>query len=76
MNSIFFVSLRNVLYLGLNENYEDDSIDLSPYGMSSCFNGYGDAEKGFYSVYRLDIILREFLCRSLTVDIAAGEMRF
>ena len=41
-----------ILKGGLGENYKDDSIDLFQYFTSTCFKGYGDDEKGFYTVYR------------------------
>ncbi|XP_076391707.1 dnaJ homolog subfamily C member 21 [Megachile rotundata] len=41
-----------ILKGGIGENYKDDSIDLFQYFSTSCFKGYGDDEKGFYTVYR------------------------
>ncbi|XP_058794128.1 dnaJ homolog subfamily C member 21 [Phymastichus coffea] len=40
-----------ILKGGTGDNYKDDSIDLFQYFSSSCFKGYGDDPKGFYSVY-------------------------
>ncbi|XP_043952403.1 dnaJ homolog subfamily C member 21 isoform X1 [Gambusia affinis] len=37
---------------GLSGEYEDDSIDLLQYFTVTCYSGYGDDEKGFYTVYR------------------------
>ncbi|XP_035523881.1 dnaJ homolog subfamily C member 21 isoform X1 [Morone saxatilis] len=37
---------------GLSGDYEDDSIDLLQYFTVTCYSGYGDDEKGFYTVYR------------------------
>ncbi|XP_047227718.1 dnaJ homolog subfamily C member 21 isoform X3 [Girardinichthys multiradiatus] len=37
---------------GLSSDYEDDSIDLLQYFTVTCYSGYGDDEKGFYTVYR------------------------
>ncbi|XP_021175374.2 dnaJ homolog subfamily C member 21 isoform X1 [Fundulus heteroclitus] len=37
---------------GLSGDYEDDSIDLLQYFTVTCYFGYGDDEKGFYTVYR------------------------
>ncbi|XP_029025667.1 dnaJ homolog subfamily C member 21 isoform X3 [Betta splendens] len=37
---------------GLSGDYEDDSIDLLQYFTVTCYSGYGDNEKGFYTVYR------------------------
>ncbi|XP_041816167.1 dnaJ homolog subfamily C member 21 isoform X3 [Chelmon rostratus] len=36
---------------GLSGDYEDDSIDLLQYFTVTCYSGYGDDEKGFYTVY-------------------------
>ncbi|KAJ8687259.1 hypothetical protein QAD02_023053 [Eretmocerus hayati] len=41
-----------ILKGGIGDDYQDDSIDLFKYFSSSCFKGYGDDSKGFYSVYR------------------------
>lgn len=37
---------------GVSGDYEDDSIDLLQFFTVSCYSGYGDDEKGFYTVYR------------------------
>ncbi|XP_029921086.1 dnaJ homolog subfamily C member 21 isoform X4 [Myripristis murdjan] len=37
---------------GVTGEYEDDSIDLLHYFTVTCYSGYGDDEKGFYTVYR------------------------
>ncbi|KAG7237024.1 hypothetical protein INR49_032894 [Caranx melampygus] len=37
---------------GLSGDYEDDSIDLLQYFTVTCYSGYGDDEKGFYTIYR------------------------
>uniref|UniRef100_A0A8C6KDA3 DnaJ homolog subfamily C member 21 n=1 Tax=Nothobranchius furzeri TaxID=105023 RepID=A0A8C6KDA3_NOTFU len=37
---------------GLSGDYEDDSIDLLQYFTVTCYSGYGDDDKGFYTVYR------------------------
>lgn len=37
---------------GVSGEYEDDSIDLLQYFTVTCYSGFGDDEKGFYSVYR------------------------
>jgi len=34
------------------EKLDEDGIDVFQYFTSSCFTGFGDDEKGFYSVYR------------------------
>ncbi|XP_046406512.1 dnaJ homolog subfamily C member 21-like [Ischnura elegans] len=41
-----------ILKGGLGKDYKDDSINLFPYYSSSCYQGYGDDDKGFYAVYR------------------------
>ncbi|XP_015115418.1 dnaJ homolog subfamily C member 21 [Diachasma alloeum] len=41
-----------ILKGGIGENYKDESIDLFQYFSPSSFRGYGDDEKGFYTVYR------------------------
>ncbi|KOX70672.1 DnaJ like protein subfamily C member 21 [Melipona quadrifasciata] len=41
-----------ILKGGIDGNYKDDSIDLFQYFSTVCFKGYGDDEKGFYTVYR------------------------
>lgn len=40
-----------ILKGGLGENYTDDSLDLFQYFNSSCYSGYNDSEKGFYTVF-------------------------
>ncbi|XP_007246086.2 dnaJ homolog subfamily C member 21 isoform X1 [Astyanax mexicanus] len=37
---------------GVSGEYQDDSIDLVQYFTVTCYSGYGDDEKGFYTVYR------------------------
>lgn len=50
----------------LRQDYdESDSIDLTPYFTASCYKGYGDDDKGFYTVYR-----------DVFVKIAVEEMEF
>ncbi|XP_035383530.1 dnaJ homolog subfamily C member 21 isoform X1 [Electrophorus electricus] len=48
---------------GVTGEYQDDSIDLLQYFTVSCYSGYGDDERGFYSVYRrlFESIAREEL---------------
>ena len=41
-----------ILKGGIGDDYQDDSIDLFQYFTTSCFKGYGDDDKGFYTVYR------------------------
>ncbi|KAL0267764.1 UNVERIFIED_CONTAM: hypothetical protein PYX00_009939 [Menopon gallinae] len=40
-----------ILKGGLGADYKDDSLNIFPYFSSSCYSGYGDDPKGFYSVY-------------------------
>uniref|UniRef100_H3A7U7 DnaJ homolog subfamily C member 21 n=1 Tax=Latimeria chalumnae TaxID=7897 RepID=H3A7U7_LATCH len=46
---------------GVTGEYQDDSVDLLQYFTVSCYSGYGDDEKGFYTVYRnvFDLIVKE-----------------
>ncbi|NWU84290.1 DJC21 protein, partial [Onychorhynchus coronatus] len=37
---------------GVDGEYQDDSLDLLHYFTVSCYSGYGDDEKGFFTVYR------------------------
>ncbi|XP_015429982.1 PREDICTED: dnaJ homolog subfamily C member 21 [Dufourea novaeangliae] len=41
-----------ILKGGIGEDYKDDSINLFPYFSTTCFKGYGDGEKGFYTIFR------------------------
>ncbi|XP_063114128.1 dnaJ homolog subfamily C member 21 [Cavia porcellus] len=56
---------------GLDGEYQDDSLDLLHYFTVTCYSGYGDDEKGFYSVYRnvFEMIAREELESALEDDI-------
>ncbi|EOB03069.1 DnaJ-like protein subfamily C member 21, partial [Anas platyrhynchos] len=46
---------------GVDGDYQDDSLDLLHYFTVSCYSGYGDDEKGFFTVYRrvFEQIVRE-----------------
>ncbi|KFU86004.1 DnaJ subfamily C member 21, partial [Chaetura pelagica] len=37
---------------GVDGDYQDDSLDLLRYFTVSCYSGYGDDEKGFFTVYQ------------------------
>ncbi|XP_066472333.1 dnaJ homolog subfamily C member 21 [Tiliqua scincoides] len=37
---------------GVDGEYQDDSLDVLHYFTVTCYSGYGDDEKGFYTVYR------------------------
>lgn len=43
---------EEILRGGVDGNYEDKSLDVFQYFTSSCFSGYNDDEKGFYTIYR------------------------
>uniref|UniRef100_A0A914X7T1 DnaJ homolog subfamily C member 21 n=1 Tax=Plectus sambesii TaxID=2011161 RepID=A0A914X7T1_9BILA len=43
---------EDILRGGLGEHYKDDSLNLFPYFTSTCYSGFGDDDKGFYTVYR------------------------
>lgn len=43
---------ESILKGRLDNSYKDDSLDIFQYFTSSCYVGYSDDEKGFYSVYR------------------------
>uniref|UniRef100_A0A1A9UCR1 DnaJ homolog subfamily C member 21 n=1 Tax=Glossina austeni TaxID=7395 RepID=A0A1A9UCR1_GLOAU len=42
---------REQILRGKNSDYEDNCLDVFQYFSGSCFKGYGDDDKGFYSVY-------------------------
>ncbi|XP_065730554.1 dnaJ homolog subfamily C member 21 isoform X2 [Phocoena phocoena] len=56
---------------GLAGEYQDDSLDLLHYFTVTCYSGYGDDEKGFYTVYRnvFEMIAKEELESSLEEDV-------
>ncbi|VDD88541.1 unnamed protein product [Enterobius vermicularis] len=44
---------REEILLGsMEEKYNENTLNLSPFFDASCYEGYGDDDKGFYSVYR------------------------
>lgn len=43
---------ESIIRGGANNNYEDSSLDVFQYFTSSCYSGFGDDDKGFYSVYK------------------------
>ncbi|XP_041916058.1 dnaJ homolog subfamily C member 21 isoform X2 [Alosa sapidissima] len=55
---------------GVDGDYQDDSIDILQYFTVSCYSGYGDDEKGFYTVYRtlFESIVREEMEHSKEED--------
>ncbi|KAM3600093.1 uncharacterized protein V6R79_017312 [Siganus canaliculatus] len=55
---------------GLSGDYEDDSVDLLQYFTVTCYSGYGDDEKGFYTVYRnlFESIVKEEMEHSKVED--------
>lgn len=42
----------DILRGGAEEQYKDNCLDIYQYFNTSCFKGYNDDEKGFYTVYR------------------------
>uniref|UniRef100_A0A8C4RLE6 DnaJ homolog subfamily C member 21 n=1 Tax=Erpetoichthys calabaricus TaxID=27687 RepID=A0A8C4RLE6_ERPCA len=48
---------------GVGGEYEDDSVDLLQFFTVTCYSGYGDDNKGFYTVYRnvFETIVKEEL---------------
>ncbi|XP_019131093.2 dnaJ homolog subfamily C member 21 isoform X1 [Larimichthys crocea] len=62
---------------GLSGDYEDDSIDLLQYFTVTCYSGFGDDEKGFYTVYRnlFESIVKEEMEHS-KVDDEEEEEQF
>ncbi|XP_034752573.1 dnaJ homolog subfamily C member 21 isoform X3 [Etheostoma cragini] len=55
---------------GISGDFEDDSIDLLQYFTVTCYSGYGDDEKGFYTVYRnlFESIVKEEMEHSKVED--------
>lgn len=43
---------ESIIRGGANNNYEDSSLDVFQYFTSGCYSGFGDDDKGFYSVYK------------------------
>ncbi|XP_055968058.1 dnaJ homolog subfamily C member 21 [Sorex fumeus] len=56
---------------GLDGEYQDDSLDLLHFFTVTCYSGYGDDEKGFYTVYRnvFEMIAKEELESMLEEDV-------
>lgn len=52
---------EEILIGSLEEKYKDNTLDLQPFFDPNCYEGYGDDEKSFYSVYRqvFDILANE-----------------
>lgn len=48
----FYDRHRDSILKGAGSGYEDDSLDIFPYFSVSCFRGYEDGEKSFYTIYR------------------------
>ncbi|XP_033978674.1 dnaJ homolog subfamily C member 21 [Trematomus bernacchii] len=55
---------------GITGDYADDSIDLLQYFTVTCYSGFGDDEKSFYTVYRnlFDSIVKEEMEHSKVED--------
>ncbi|XP_008295070.1 dnaJ homolog subfamily C member 21 isoform X2 [Stegastes partitus] len=60
---------------GLSGDYEDDSVDLLQYFTVTCYSGFGDDEKGFYTVYRnvFESIVKEEMENSKVEDEEEDE---
>lgn len=60
---------------GVSGEYEDDSIDLLQYFTVTCYSGFGDDEKGFYTVYRnlFESIVKEEMEHSKEEDEEEGQ---
>lgn len=43
---------ESIIRGGANNNYEDSSLNVFQYFTSGCYSGFGDDDKGFYSVYK------------------------
>ncbi|KAK6103192.1 DnaJ domain family protein [Brugia pahangi] len=43
---------ESILKGGIDEHYEDNSLNLFPYFTSTCYSGFDDNHKNFYDVYR------------------------
>ncbi|EFO16886.1 hypothetical protein LOAG_11616 [Loa loa] len=43
---------ESILKGGINEHYEDNSLNLFPYFTSTCYSGFESNHKNFYVVYR------------------------
>ncbi|XP_068893389.1 dnaJ homolog subfamily C member 21 [Tenebrio molitor] len=54
---------REQILRGSDSEFQDSSLDVFQYFTTTCFKGYGDDEKGFYTVYRnvFDQIIKEDL---------------
>ncbi|CAG9834859.1 unnamed protein product [Diabrotica balteata] len=43
---------REQILRGSSSDFQDNSLDVFQYFTTTCFNGYGDDENGFYTIYR------------------------
>ncbi|RZB39587.1 DnaJ and/or zf-C2H2 jaz domain containing protein [Asbolus verrucosus] len=52
---------REQILRGASSEFQDNSLDVFQYFTTTCFKGYGDDGKGFYTVYRnvFDQIIKE-----------------
>lgn len=48
----FYDRHRESILRGANSTYKDETLDVFEYFTSSCYSGFDDNEKSFYSVYR------------------------
>lgn len=48
----FYDKHREAILKGAGSGFQDESLNIFPYFSGSCYRGFDDDEKGFYSVYR------------------------
>lgn len=48
----FYDRHREAILKGAGSGFQDESLNIFPYFSASCYRGFDDDEKGFYSVYR------------------------
>ena len=47
--------------LGMEEKYNENTLNLSPFFDASCYEGYGDDDKVFKLYYCLSVLWKNFL---------------
>lgn len=48
----FYDKHREAILKGAGSGFQDESLNIFPFFSSSCYRGFDDDDKGFYSVYR------------------------
>lgn len=48
----FYDKHRDAILKGAGSGFQDESLNIFPYFSGSCYRGFDDDDKGFYSVYR------------------------